>query len=103
MLSNQHGQVIFMPPLSYYYYFLLCVAPSRVNNVVIGVLTNSSITVTWNPPSAPNGILTNYDIIVFNELTGFYFLRTIHSLDEEVVTVEGLGNNKLKQLTNYMQ
>ena len=68
-------------------------APSQVNNVAIEVLSNNSILVKWDPPTRPNGVITYYDIIVFNERTGFNFSRAIH---EQEVSVEGLRKYALK-------
>ena len=73
-------------------------APSQVNNVAIEVLSNTSIAVKWDPPSRPNGVITYYDIIVYNEHTGFNYSRAIHSTDEQEATVEGLR----KLLASYM-
>ena len=65
-------------------------APSEVNNVVISVISNDSIFVQWDPPLRPNGILTYYDIVVFNDLTGFNFSTKIHSSNGRDVAVTGL-------------
>ena len=60
--------------------------PSAVNNLVVDVIPDDSIILLWDPPTRPNGILTYYDVIVFNELTGFNFSTTIPALDEHEVT-----------------
>lgn len=45
-------------------------APSTVeaSNTVI---SDSSFVVTWDVPSAPNGIVTGYDVSVYNKRTGY--------------------------------
>ena len=70
-------------------------APSEVNNIVIDVISNEIIDVQWDPPSQPNGILTQYTIIVFNEMTGFNFSTTIPASDDTEATVTGLRKRKL--------
>ena len=60
-----------------------------MNNIIIDAISNTSILVRWDPPTYPNGILTNYSIIVFNEATGFNFTE-IHSSDTSEVLVSGL-------------
>ena len=52
-------------------YIICFTVPSEVSNVVISVISNSSILVQWDPPTHPNGILTSYDVIVVNILTKF--------------------------------
>lgn len=69
--------------------FNLYIAPSRVNNVVVIVTSNTSITVIWDPPMNSNGILTNYSVIVFNEATEFNFVDFV-SPDTQEVSASGL-------------
>ena len=70
-----------------YYY----VVPSEIYDVVINVTSNSSILVQWDPPSHPNGILTYYDVIVFNSFTGFNFSARINASDKREIIVTELG------------
>lgn len=65
--------------------------PSEVNNVIISVISNSSILVVWDPPLYPNGILTNYGVIVFNRLTEFYLSDQINGSDTREILVTELG------------
>ena len=76
------------------YYFLIShihEVPSEVNHVVINVTSDSSILVQWDPPTYPNGILTFYDVIVFNILTNFNFSAQIDVLDTREVIVTEMG------------
>ena len=45
----------------------------------------------WDPPVYPNGILTNYDVIVFNRLTEFNFSGQINVSDAREMLVTELG------------
>ena len=67
----------------------LHVAPSRVNNVVVVATSNTSIIVRWDPPTNPNGILTNYSVFVFNNATEFNFTKFASS-DTQEASVSGL-------------
>ena len=61
-----------------------------MNNVVVDVISDEIIDVLWDPPTRPNGILTYYTIIVFNEMTGFNFSTTVPASDYTETTVTGL-------------
>lgn len=65
--------------------------PSEVNNVIISVISNESILVQWDPPMYPNGILTNYDVIVLNRLTEFNYSGQINVSDAREMLVTELG------------
>ena len=69
------------------------IAPSEVNNLVIDAVSNEVIDVLWDPPTRPNGILTHYTIIVFNEMTEFNFSTTVPASDYTEATVTGLRKN----------
>ena len=68
-----------------------------MSNVVISVISNSSILVQWDPPTHPNGILTYYDVIVFNILTNFSVSAQISVSDTQEMIVTDMG--KLLLLT----
>ena len=55
---------------------------------MINVTSNTSILVQWDPPMHPNGILTYYDVIVFNKLTNFNFSAQIATRE---LALTGLG------------
>ena len=65
--------------------------PSEVNHVVIKVTSNSSVLIQWAHPTHPNGILTYYDVIVFNDLTKFNFSVQVDVKDTREVTVTEMG------------
>ena len=56
---------------------------------MIRVISNSSVLIQWDPPTHPNGILTYYDVIVFNILTMFNVSAQISvSRTREVIVTE---------------
>ena len=72
-------------------------APQEVTQLMVDVLSDTSIQVQWGPPAQSNGILIHYTIIVFNQLTGYIFSSQVNPMDAEVVTVQSLSmqpNNK---------
>ena len=54
------------------------------------VTSNVSINVQWDPPARPNGILTHYNVVVYNERIGFNTSREILSLERQEVAIGGL-------------
>ena len=38
-------------------------APSEVGQVTLVVPSSSTLTITWDTPSSPNGLITHYDVI----------------------------------------
>lgn len=80
--------------------YLYTTAPSKVNNLVIEVLSNTSIYILWDPPTRPNGILIYYNITVFNEMSGFNFSTEIPAFEEHEVIVTGL--RKKEKIKEYM-
>ena len=58
---------------------------------MISVISNSSILVQWDPPMHPNGILTYYDVIVFNILTNFSVSAQIGVSDTREMIVTDMG------------
>ena len=78
---------------------ICCTVPSEVSNVVISVISNSSILVQWGPPTHPNGVLTYYDVIVFNILTKFNVSAQINVSDTRQMIVTEMG--KLFLLTYH--
>ena len=66
------------------------------------MISNSSIQVQWDPPTHPNGILTYYDVIVFNNLTNFSISAQIGAIsDTREVTVRGMGKFNMMIITEY--
>ena len=62
-----------------------------MSNVRISVISNSSILVQWDPPTHPNGILTHYDVIVFNILTNFNESAQISVSETQEMMVTAMG------------
>jgi hypothetical protein len=70
--------------------FFVCSAPQEVSQIVVDVISNSSIQVQWGPPARANGILTHYIITVFSHETEFDFSAEVNSSAAEVITISGL-------------
>ena len=68
-------------------------APQQVTQVIVNVISESSILVQWGPPERSNGILTHYTVVVFNQRTGFNFTSRVNALDANVITVTGLSTS----------
>ena len=62
-----------------------------VTQLIVDVISESSILVQWGPPEYSNGILTHYTVVVFNQLTEFNFTSRVDVLDANVITVTGLS------------
>ena len=71
--------------------YLLFTAPLEVTQVIIDVISDTSIQVQWGPPTQSNGILTHYTVVVFNELTSFNSSTQVDVSDADVLTVTGLS------------
>ena len=76
-----------------------CSAPQEVSQMMVDVITDSSIQVQWGPPARANGILTHYTVIVFNQETGFDFSTEVNTSAAEVITVPGLRMLNIQPLT----
>ena len=72
------------------------IAPQEVTQVMIYVINDSTVQVQWGPPARSNGILTNYSIVVSNQLTAFNFSSQVNASDAKMVTVTGLSMFSLK-------
>ena len=66
-------------------------APQEVTQLMVDVVSDSSIQVQWGPPARSNGILTHYTVNVFNQLTGYIFSSQVNPMDTEVITVQNLS------------
>ena len=67
-----------------------CLAPQEVTQLVVDVISDSSVIVRWSPPAHANGILTYYTVVVFNELTRYNFSSQVSLMDEREVSISGL-------------
>ncbi|XP_072123609.1 phosphatidylinositol phosphatase PTPRQ isoform X5 [Mobula birostris] len=67
--------------------------PSSVQNVTYKNLTSTSILISWEPPAAPNGIITHYTLYALEEGTNEAFQRIVISNN---ITLTGL-----KKFTKY--
>ena len=66
-------------------------APSVPTGVMVQVTSNSSLTVGWDPPSMPNGVLTNYTVRIYNLMTNYSSEFNLHPYDTRSVSVDDLG------------
>ena len=62
-----------------------------MTQVMVDVISDTSIQVQWGPPTQSNGILTHYTVVVFNELTSFNSSTQVDVSDADVLTVTGLS------------
>ena len=62
-----------------------------MTQVIVDVISDTSIQVQWGPPTQSNGILTHYTVVVFNELTSFNISTQIDVSDADVLTITGLS------------
>ena len=46
--------------------FYCVIVPSEVNSLNVVVISDSSVNITWSIPTNPNGIITNYVVVVRN-------------------------------------
>ena len=70
--------------------FFVYLAPQEVSQMMVDVISDSSIQVQWGPPTRANGILTHYTVAIFNQETGFDFSVQVNSSAAEVLTIPGL-------------
>ena len=66
-------------------------APSAPTGVVVRVTSNSSLTVAWDPPTMPNGVLTNYTVRIYNVRNNYNTVFNLHPYDTRFVSVDDLG------------
>ncbi len=66
-------------------------APSVPTGVMVWVTSNSSLTVGWDPPTMPNGVLTNYTVRIYNLMNSYYSEFNLHPYDTRSVSVDNLG------------
>ena len=69
----------------------VCSAPQEVTQLVVDVVSDSSVIVRWSPPAHANGILTDYKVVVFNILTGYNFSFQVNFLEDREVSISGLS------------
>ena len=67
------------------------IAPQEVTQMMVHIINDSTVQVQWGPPARSNGILTNYTIVVSNQLTAFNFSSQVNASDALMVTVTGLS------------
>lgn len=70
-------------------------APSMPTGVMVQVTSNSSLMVRWNPPTRPNGILTNYTVRIYNVMNNYYSEFSLHPYDTRSISVDDLGKNRV--------
>lgn len=72
---------------AYLLYIICAIAPSDApQHFNTTTLTSTSVTLTWSPPSIPNGVITNYNISIDGKT------RLLNSSDS-VYTAERLNEN----------
>ena len=69
----------------------VCSAPQEVTQLVVDVVSDSSVIVRWSPPARANGILIDYKVVVFNILTGYNFSSQVNFLEDREVSISGLS------------
>ena len=68
---------------------------------MVRVTSNSSMTVAWNPPEMANGVLQNYTVRIYNELSDYSREFEIQPSDRRWVNVDGLGEENIDAPTIY--
>ena len=48
-------------------YFILSLAPSMPLNFTVTINNSTSVTLTWNTPAMPNGVIRNYTITLLDD------------------------------------
>ena len=71
--------------------YIFSLAPQEVTQLVVDVISESSILVQWSPPARANGILTNYTVVVFNKITGYNFSSQVDAMSNGEITIPGLS------------
>ena len=67
------------------------VAPGLIE-ATFSVLNDNSARVTWQPPSPPNGVITQYNIVVYNTRSNYRRTFTKRGDDTDLsVTLNDLG------------
>ena len=81
-------------------------APSEVGQVTLVVPSSSTLTITWDAPSSPNGLITHYDVIATPTSTvgldsplGSVSSTTLNVVEPEMVLLSIL--NGLVPATTY--
>jgi len=65
--------------------------------VVVEVVSNMTISVSWDPPDRPNGILLTYTVRVHNRLSGFADrMNVLPSNSQRRVEMSDLGKITMK-------
>lgn len=66
-------------------------APQKVTQLVVRVISDNSVSVQWSPPVRANGILTYYSVLVFNKRAGYNSSSQVDANDDGEVTIHGLS------------
>ena len=61
-----HESGTFLPSVIPHIYQIHSAVPSQVENLQVVALTPNSLSISWNPPTYPNGVLTGYTVLVEN-------------------------------------
>lgn len=62
-----------------------------VTQPIISILNNRNLTVTWNTPVNENGILTYYQVTIFNELRNYTQIITLTPDEFKSANFDNLG------------
>ena len=63
--------------------------PSAPRDVTIAIISMTTISVSWQPPDPPNGILLDYELLVWASSSGAEVVRlTIPITEEEQTTAQ---------------
>ena len=84
-----------------YDWCIFSLAPQKVTQLVVSVISDNSVRVQWSPPVRANGILTYYSVLVFNKRAGYNSSSQIDANDDGEVTIHGLSALYKKILMHY--
>ena len=59
-------------------------------------LSLHQIQVSWQPPETPNGVLTGYEVTVYNTKLNYTHSYSVGPSDLKIVVSDSIGNEPLK-------
>ena len=59
---------------------MLSLAPSMPLNLTVTINNSTSVTLTWNTPAMPNGVIRNYTIILLDDNMNSIQTQTVSNL-----------------------
>ena len=61
-------------------HFILSLAPSIPLNLTVTINNSTSVTLTWNTPAMPNGVIRNYTITLLDDNMNTVQTQTLSNL-----------------------